>query len=293
MEVRLRPELKVGETFQAESTVEQAVGNGALADGQSLLELLMDVRNSPPPESLLRSISNSITDRYYGLESLALASLVERPNHSPMITSLPDIPGYAQTEADKIALVRAWLRCWTRLGVWLSRMPGAWLSRIVRSHSGRFRDINHLLRDTPARRLFDEKWLPHLLETFASPTTQGRFRLEGKELSLKIGGNWSYCRVCRTTQRPIPNRHTCVNCGREAAEPIDPDSDSVFVARKGYYRGSTIDAMKVPPIAPISLIAAEHTAQVNTAQSDQIFSKAEEHEILFQDVDLGSRGRRP
>ena len=38
----------------------------------------------------------------------------------------------------------------------------------------------------------------------------------------------------------------------------------------------------------MALIAAEHTAQLNTAQADEVFSKAEEHELLFQDVDLGA-----
>ena len=37
----------------------------------------------------------------------------------------------------------------------------------------------------------------------------------------------------------------------------------------------------------MALIAAEHTAQVNTAQANEVFSRAEEYEILFQDVDLG------
>ena len=79
----------------------------------------------------------------------------------------------------------------------------------------------------------------------------------------------------------------CVNCGQSAATPIDPNTDPVFVARKGYYRASTVDALKTPPTSPMALIAAEHTAQLNTAQAEQVFSKAEEHELLFQDVDLG------
>jgi hypothetical protein len=68
---------------------------------------------------------------------------------------------------------------------------------------------------------------------------------------------------------------------------IDPDHDPVFVARKGYYRKSTIDARLTPPVAPLALIAAEHTAQLGSAQEDEIYSKAEEHELLFQDVELG------
>ena len=287
MGVRLRPELKIGESFEGENTVEQAVGSGALEDDGRLLELLMELKNSPPPESLLRSIMASITDRYYGLESLALASLVERPTHTSKVTALPDIPQYAESDDGKLALARAWLRCWMRSGVWLSRMPGAWSSTVVRSHAGRFQAMNRLLPDTSGRGLFERKWLPQLLEMFAEPTTRGMFRLAGKELSLAIGGDWSYCQSCRTAQRPIPGRITCANCGRDATDPIDPDTDPVFVDRKGYYRTSTLAALESPPIPPLALIAAEHTAQVNTAQADEIFSKAEEHEILFQDVDLG------
>ena len=287
MGVRLRPELKIGESFEGENTVEQAVGSGALEDDGRLLELLMELKNSPPPESLLRSIMASITDRYYGLESLALASLVERPAHTSKVMALPDIPQYAESDDEKLALARAWLRCWMRSGVWLSRMPGAWSSTVVRSHAGRFQAMSRLLPDSSGRGLFERKWLPQLLEMFAEPTTRGMYRLAGKELSLAIGGDWSYCQSCRTAQRPIPGRITCANCGRDATEPIDPDTDSVFVARKGYYRTSTLAALKSPPIPPLALIAAEHTAQVNTAQADEIFSKAEEHEILFQDVDLG------
>src|SRR6185436_18691773 len=107
------------------------------------------------------------------------------------------------------------------------------------------------------------------------------------ELSLLIGGQWAYCQSCRTAQRPFPGRSICVNCGQDKAQPIDPDADPVFVARKGYYRASTVNALQTPPTPPMALIAAEHTAQLNTAQAQDVFSKAEEHELLFQDVDLG------
>jgi hypothetical protein len=62
----------------------------------------------------------------------------------------------------------------------------------------------------------------------------------------------------------------------------------VFVARKGYYRRDTVQALQTER-APLALIAAEHTAQLNDAQADEVFSDAEEHELLFQDVDLGTK----
>jgi hypothetical protein len=66
---------------------------------------------------------------------------------------------------------------------------------------------------------------------------------------------------------------------------IDPDQDPVFTARKGYYRSSTVGALRGE--TPTVVVAAEHTAQLNAAHAEQVFSRAEEHELLFQDVDLG------
>ena len=136
--VRLRPELKVGESFQDENVVEDAVRAGALTRDMDLLQLLVRLRVSAPPESLLRAISTTLTDRYYGLESLALASTVERVEHAPKIQALPDIPGVAQSSDEKLALGRAWLRCWRRAGFWLSRMPPAWWLKDVQPRSGKF-----------------------------------------------------------------------------------------------------------------------------------------------------------
>ena len=285
--VRLRPELKVGESFQDESVVEEAVVSGALERDSELLQLLVRLRGSAPPESLLRAITNSLADRYYGLESLALASMVERQEHSTKIAALPEIPAYAQSDDEKLAIARTWLRCWLRSGIWLSRMPPAWWMRDVRPRSGKFKGMHQLLNDRSARKLFDKEWIPQLLKLFAEQTAPNKFRLKGGELSLQIGGDWAYCQSCRTAQRPFPERTICVNCGQDTAKPIDPDTDSVFVARKGYYRTSTLDALQTPPVPPMALIAAEHTAQLNTAQADEVFSTAEEHELLFQDVDLG------
>lgn len=285
MGVRLRPELKVGESFQDENLVEEALRAGELSSDLEILRL--QKRLSAPPESLLRAFTTPLVDRYFGLESLALASLIERSEHSPKIQALPEIPGLAQSPDQKAALGRAWLRCWSRAGFWLSHMPPAWWLRDVQPHSGKFAEMHRLLGNRSARLLFGQEWLPKLLGIFAQHNGPSKFRLKGGELSLAIGGAWAYCQSCRTTQRPFPGRTTCVNCGQDRATPIDPDSDPVFTARKGYYRASTVDALRTPPKAPMALIAAEHTAQLNTAQAAEVFSQAEEHELLFQDVDLG------
>lgn len=290
--VRLRPELKAGESFQDELDVDAAIRNGALTNPGALMPLWGKLRASRPPESLLRAIVNSLGDRYYGLEALAIASLRERGDHTTWIEALPDIPGFATTPDQKIASARSWMRCWGRAGLWMSQMPPAWRNtgRQFQARSGKFDEMDRLLVDKPARAAFNKDWLPKLLQRYGERVAPNKYYLKGGELALHVGGSWAYCQSCKTAQRPFPGRTTCVNCGQPTATPIDPNSDKVFVARKGYYRASTIDALKVPPVSPMALIAAEHTAQLNTAQTDEVFSKAEEHELLFQDVDLGVDG---
>ena len=287
MEVRLRPELKLGETFEEGKLVDEAVRTGALTTDMGMSQLLLRLRSCAPPESLLLAISKSLADRYYGLEALALASIIECAQHSAKIGALPEVPGYAESEEEKVALTRVWLRCWSRPGIWLSRMPNAWWRTEVQPRSGKFEHMHRLLGERAARTTWEREWVPRLLEIFTEQIAPGQFRLKGLELSLQVGGEWAYCQSCRTAQRPFPGRTTCVNCHLGDAVPIDPDADPVFKARKGYYRASTVEALRTPPTAPMALIAAEHTAQLNAAQADEVFSKAEEHELLFQDVDLG------
>ena len=111
--------------------------------------------------------------------------------------------------------------------------------------------------------------------------------MNGGNLTLAIGGEWAYCVTCQTAELPFPRRAFCRNCSRDTVHIIDPNTDPGVSARKGYYRSTTVAAMSDPPTPPISLIAAEHTAQLNAAQAKDVFSKAEEFELLFQDVDLG------
>ncbi len=289
--VRLRPELKAGENFDVELTVEEAVRNGVLDSPQDMLDLFITVRSSSPPESLLAGIVDTLLDRYYGMESLALASITVREKHHANIKSLAPISGVAESDDQKIALVRAWLRYWQKFGFWLDRMPQVWWQNRskpqIRPHSGNFAGMRNLLPDKSCRSVFEKTWLPKLRDWFCATIPGGKYRLKGGELALWVGGEWGYCQTCKTAQRPLPGRTVCSNCGREAVVVIDPNVDPVFVARKGYYRSSTLAVLQNPPVSPISLIAAEHTAQLNAAQTKDVFSKAEEYELLFQDVDLG------
>lgn len=290
--VRLRPERKSGENFSAaEEMVAKGIAENAKTDETRLTMLWMEVRGETPPAALLDDIVKTVQDKYLGLEALALASIRERANKTKDLHALPPIPGIAETDEDKVALARAWLRCWRSVGFWLNTMPTAWYKRpagkgtTVNSRKGTFKAMDTVLKDPAARKAF-KAWTPILLNIFTTDMDGGFRRLAGQNLSLELDGEWRRCTDCKSVHRPVRTIPHCLDCGSDQVAALDPVEDSVFSARKGYYRSPVLGAMADPPEIPMALIAAEHTAQLNAPQSDDVFSMAEVNELLFQDVDL-------
>lgn len=290
LKVRLRPELKPGETFDIDRTIDEAIVTG-LSDAE-LMSLCLDFRSKRPPEALLDSIITTIQDRFWGFEALALADIIESDKHAAAINKLPPIPGIAETQADKRALVRAWLRCWHKKGFWLDSMPNTWATTrssegtLITSQRGKFKALATILPDKAAQKAFNDRWAPELLRLFTTNLGNNQHRLKGSELSLGFDGLWVRCSACKSIHRPAPRIPHCLDCGATTVEALDPDHDKVFVARKGFYRKPVMEAFAEPPRQPMALIAGEHTAQLNAPQNEDVFSKAEENELLFQDIAL-------
>lgn len=296
LNVRLRPELHAHESFEAEEIVEDAVEAGDLGDPHELLSLTLDLRAHRPPEALLSSMLSTLSDKFYGMEALALATLREKDRHRKKIVGLPEIPGLAETDESKLALARFWLRCWS--GFYLAQMPGIWIDRPAsdgyrvrsRKPTAKIEAINTVVVDKSSRKVFWDKWHPELVSTFTRSKEGGNRYLNGSELSLQFDGDWVHCTSCKSVHRPIPGHENCLDCGSENVGALDPDTDQVFQARKGFYRKPVTEALEDPPRQPMALIAAEHTAQLNAPQNEDVFSKAEEHELLFQDIALSGTG---
>jgi len=290
LKVRLRPELRPAESMHALNEVGDAIDKGALSGNRDALDELLMLM-ATPPYSLLKGLYAALTDRWYGLTSLGLASLRERVSLSEsLLGKLPNIPGVAETDEAKLALVRAWLAQWptSRRGIWFQSMTeGEWwkVRGGVKPHKGNFQNLYRWFGTPAAKKVFDKDWLPTLLTDLCEPIT-GKFRLSAAKVALQVEGEWGYCDRCRFTQRPFPGTSKCMNCRADSVRIVDPEADPVFSARKGYYRASAVRALMNPPQAPMSIIAAEHTAQLNAAKSDAVFSRAEEYELLFQDVDI-------
>ena len=157
---------------------------------------------------------------------------------------------------------------------------------------GWFRAMDTVLPESTARKTFRDHWLPKLLSLFTEDTDGGFRRLRGNDLTLLIDGTWVHCVRCKSVHRPVSGIDHCLDCGRDDTRPLDPDCDPIFLARKGFYRNPVTAALGEPPRQPIALVAAEHTAQLNAPQNEDVFSKAEENELLFQDIAFNRDNRR-
>lgn len=282
--VRLRPELTGTENFQAFTQVSKSIDRGGLTDPAEFIQMYSI--QDPPPLSLLRNLVPTLTSQYYSFSALGLASLRERGNlNDEVLGELVDISGAAVTPEEKLALVRLWLSRWTRSGIWFSAMSAEWKGTKVQSVSGKFTKLTRFLPSKEARRTFETEWLPVLQAKFCQKVGD-KYQLMARTVALELDDNWGYCDKCRFTQRPFPGRTTCISCGAEKVRPLKPDEDEVFSARKGYYRASSKRALAVPHGDVMSIVAAEHTAQLNSSQTDDVFSKAEMYELLFQDVNI-------
>ncbi|MBE7157889.1 MAG: DUF1998 domain-containing protein, partial [Rhodospirillales bacterium] len=291
--VRLRPELASGENFAQYGRVAAKIDR-LLSNDTELITLCYALRSDRAPETLLADILSSLRNASLGLEPLALASIAERQDKTEMIHELPDIPGLATTPEEKVALVRAWIRERSNAGFFLSKMsPSRWYqvhpdrNARIDSRTGDFTKTFGKRLGTPQnRKAFKSGWLQTLLDHLCDPVGGGKYMMHGSNLTLCFDGAWVRCRDCKSVHRPVPKIPECLDCGHRAVEPLDPDTDEVFIARKGHFRKAVLAALGDDPQVPMAIIAAEHTAQLNSAQNEEVFSKAEENELLFQDVEL-------
>jgi len=293
LKARLRPELRTAESMKILDEVAAKVAAGALTGETSQL-VGLTILQPIPPVSLLRAMYATLTDKYYGLSSLGLATLREKGTiRKALFSKLPEIDGVATTEEEKLALVRIWLGFWATKGIWFQSMQeGEWwkVKGGVHPHAGKFDGFAKWLETKPNKKQFNDEWLPILLTTFCE-SIGGKYRLVAGNVALDISEGWAYCEHCRYTQRPFPGSSKCVNCRENAVRVLDPNTDPVFQARKGYYRASAARALQALPETPMGIIAREHTAQLNAAQSDEVFSRAEQYELLFQDIDVSLPGQ--
>lgn len=286
--VRLRPDVKEGETFNFAELrallAEEALDDPVIfTDAQQLCQ--------HPPRALVEEINRVVANPFYGLEALGLASIkeVRRVGTSAAIEKCPDLEPAIGPPALKEHIVRAWLNKWVVQNGWAYGTTSDLDIDTERGptsmKSGWFDGLKSLISQLDTKGHFKKEWLPNLLEVFTRAYGDKRV-LKASMITLELGNQWAYCSHCRSTHRPLGATGLCPSCGTKSLNAIDPATDEVFLARKRYYRQPVLEALDSNGQKPITIIAAEHTAQLNAPKSETVFSKAEQHELLFQDIDL-------
>jgi len=150
--------------------------------------------------------------------------------------------------------------------------------------------------DRVGSQLTDEQWddFRHSLKRsghankrlFAAGQDQRYFlNPDAVRLRLAINDTWYRCTGCRQFfPRTLGGR--CPGSGQSACvaelEPVNMDDPHVH-ARKSFFRDLCRDLIESDQ-SPFTLRSEEHSAQLSTKDSRDIFSKTENYELLFQDI---------
>ena len=247
-----------------------------------------------------------LCDSYFSLAALGLLSLVPKDGvwsllRPKLATLLP------LDENQLLAFVCLWIQ------VQLER--GGFLPNNVLPH------ILSQVRGYPAATIEEAKphhWLPKKLErylaTLASPS-----RLEGQEAIgwqqalrdsrlLRFESNGFYLQERSLDIRllnPEKDVFQCSRCRRLQAHHIElkcihclgqlqtlQPNESTALARRAYFVDQLQRAASQHCLEPFPLLAAEHSAQLSTVDSEDEFSRTEEYEMRFQGLKVGGSLQR-
>ena len=263
------------------------------------LEQTIQMANSgwlPPTRSFAQAVFSELTDRYYSLQSLALAAIEEDAAGAFMI--FDDFPAVGLDEDAQKVLFRAWLRQHLErrsfrpdgaqiddLGEGWAHPQGINAGQLKHVLPNRFDQYLERVLDGDLTRV-DEvaKWFQHVVRDkgllhFESDLYY--LRLHGLSLNLRLDGTWLRCRDCARIH-PEALAGVCPAC---LGDVVDVDADYLD-ARTGFYRQQVQRAFSERALEPFGLLAAEHSAQLTGEPDDSAFNKVEEYELRFQDVPL-------
>jgi ATP-dependent helicase YprA (DUF1998 family) len=257
------------------------------------------------PLEFYRALGKVLTDRFLGVRALAIASITPKSSTlSYLLDELPELPGFESTEA-RIDVINNWIRQFsepqgmTKTGLYWDSMPNeardGTIESFVKGHAtGQFRSINAWL-GTNTTKVFNREWL-RTLQTTLNDMNQfrGHYYLVASELTLDFNVAWFRCSKCTFVFSAKQESPRCLYCLSNNTSSLDPLEDPIFRARKGFYRADTENLVNEDGIIPISLNAREHTAQLNSQNAAEVFSRAENYELWFQDIEIDAlAGEQP
>ncbi|MDI1442404.1 DEAD/DEAH box helicase [Polyangium sp. 6x1] len=245
-----------------------------------------------PTLSYAKSLFAELTDRYFSLQAMGLATVEEEPAVDYIFDDFPDV-GFSHDEVRR--MFRAWIRvqlerrCFLPPGASLSQLGDPWeRPEGIRLDAKndlvpiRFAEwLNETIGEEGARKV--TAWFVTLARSKGFLLLlNDAYYLQPKLLILRprIHERWSRCTSCSRLDVHVV-RDRCTEC---RGKMVAADDELYLDARYGFYRDQVERALQGDSVEPFGLTTAEHTAQLSSLNDDDAFSTTEKYELRFQDV---------
>ena len=260
-------------------------------------DLLDELKQVTPPAPVATLLLRVIQDKHTGLGALGLAGFEPRKVAGRKLAERIPVGGAIPVEW-RDRLVSLWLGCFiehkgaTIFSSETLEEGSKWLA--ASEHAGAFDGLLDAVNGAwgpPGKVAFREDWLPALRDSFRSDDDDEGARLVklgAERITLRAVDEaglaaWGRCSQCSRVQGAVLPNAGCIHCG--AAGTVEPLVEGTsarrkFEKRKGFYRAPALGRGDTPSRP---LVAREHSAALTGVTGD-VQSRAERHELAFQDI---------
>lgn len=312
--VELRPQLKDSEqgTFYLDKELARTLCSSKTAKRAAFEEESAKIAERTPSDILI-SLYEVLFNPLSGVHSLAIGCLT--PLMSDYLEEklaelpAPDHPTSIESEEGRRhGLLTFWLSRMAReRAVRLAGTPAEWIGNKesgirLKVNGGRFSTLmtprvgNAFYKEQlSGGQSGDGPWARFFQDRFGTNNRADGYLVDPKRVAVDLDFNdWVRCNVCTFA---IPNHSfydgNCPECGSvDSLELLfrgNETVDDVFLTRKGFFR-KDLD-QNSSQIRPF--VAEEHTAAIGAIDAQDAFSRAEWHEMRFQDLDVLGPGDEP
>jgi ATP-dependent helicase YprA (DUF1998 family) len=265
------------------------------AQGKDLDELIQDLNQGflQPTLAYAKHLFSEMTDRYYALNALGIATVEE----DPLLTSVifRNFPEVGLHQEDMEILFRSWLRQQLEArrflpqGADIYQMGEGWekpvgidINNPIHVIPKQFREyLLFLLKDEAAVNEVVAWFVEHVRASRLLGLHNDHYFLQplGMHLRLRLDDQWQRCDDCGRLHTETIDQVCSFCLGR-----VGTVGDEYLDSRTGFYRQQILSAFDEKGLEPFGLVSAEHSAQLTGKDDQSAFNKTEKYELRFQDI---------